>query len=159
MWLKPKTHTQTLTKQETFEHPSFLQDEWRPFGSCSRFVTSVSIFSQSLALIWLLPCGSFRGRSSSLDRCRTWPSGSHRARLCCRRTQFYWRLSRRTRRRDVTHWRIFVASVQNILTCRQTELKPNFLERNKHADQEDSFPSDVKFFYSVVLLKILWKFI
>lgn len=39
-----------------------------------------------------LPCGSFRGRSSSLDRCRTWLSGSRLSRLCCRRTQSGWRL-------------------------------------------------------------------
>lgn len=67
-----------------------------------RFVTSVSSVLSSFAvnpahIKDFLPCGSSRGRFSSLDHCRKWPSGSHHARLCCRRTRSCWRLSKETK--------------------------------------------------------------
>lgn len=105
--LKPRRSTETLSSAvtlETFSSPlwwvcyavrgSSLDDKWWPlmFDSCSRFVNFCLEFG--LQMIESLPCGSFRGRSSSPGRCRTWPSGFHHARLCCRRTQSGWRLSR-----------------------------------------------------------------
>lgn len=83
-----------------------LQDLWRSAAESWWWINMLcnaaikDTFKKGICTLsghfFLLPCGSFRGRSSWLARCRMWPSGSGHAHPCGRRTPSSWRLCKWT---------------------------------------------------------------